>query len=363
MDSLRSRAMAVKVSPLPSKVAATMLLEQMIDIGKQYLGKGGHYLQDYHVTSADLDVFYPTNWYSARTFHLLRATSSIPLSWTVYISDERIQITSATQNILSVCHKDSNHWLLIHVHIASRRMTYYDSKEGDGGRADLSVCLCLSDKIRSALNKIGRGDEWSEHDFVHPCSLRLCRTISQNDSSSCGPLAWREAELLLYHQIPKESREDLRYRQCKQIVDAVIENSRPYTSTKSQVNERREIAVESGSETCSLPEIVDEGPVQSVTEERLLSLSKVEEYLKKNPLLNSEAAASKQNLKRSRSRDSQIMRPHQRWTTEETEKVLALYRDGMMYEEIATKMDRTHGSIRVHLWRLNKDLEQSMFMT
>ena len=171
------------------------------------------------------ETFRATNSYSGKTFQLLQWQASIPRKWAVGLDDELLQFTLSTSDVLVICNQAQVHWVLVHVHLPTKSMTYWDALKASRSQPDHTICSLVSAKISQALREHNRGQQCVPDGSWHPSSTKVRRSITQTDGSNCGPLTWREAEVLLgYSDLPVDVNA-LRYRHCKQINDAALQQS------------------------------------------------------------------------------------------------------------------------------------------
>ena len=221
-DGSEKSSLAYTDSAIPALQSSTLdLLDDVIKQGQAHTRSSGFRLADVEFSGSLFDQFRPPKWYSAKIFQLLRGTSTVPPGTIVCVSDERFHPTKDTTDIVIVHNQNASHWIVLHIMLAGHNLVYYDSMMPEGSKANTDIVNWVSEKVTRRLGRV-----WK------PSSVRVHRDMAQGmgDGSSCGPLAWREVELITgLACVPpeNESPAEIRLRHAKQVVDALIKLSKP----------------------------------------------------------------------------------------------------------------------------------------
>ena len=204
---------------------ATDHLEAQVRKVQRYLGGRRLTVGAAEVSANNLDSFLPSNWYSAQTFQLLRATVHIPTGFIVIISDERFVLKSLpVKRVLLICFQEHRrHWVLVDAEIETGTLTYHDSLLSSAGTDARNTIGFAINKITTGL--LGAGISNSVFtDIQHRC------TIQQTDTSSCGPFVWREVQALLGYKQRDNTPLGIRLRHCTKLLEVVMAQSKSQTT-------------------------------------------------------------------------------------------------------------------------------------
>ena len=145
------------------------------------------------ICKEDAEPFRDRAWYSWQTFNILRASMRSKPGWSIILPEERSIPTRDTTDIVWIMHEDHRmHWTTIHLSIHQWKMVYYDSYFHIGNPANKHKACAVA--LRDVRRYAGSGLQIPTQD---PQIDARC-SIDQRDSWSCGPLAWREIEMLIH---------------------------------------------------------------------------------------------------------------------------------------------------------------------
>ncbi|KAL8907394.1 MAG: hypothetical protein Q9207_001444 [Kuettlingeria erythrocarpa] len=169
--------------------------------------------------------------FNSHTFLLLSTITQIPRSWIVHISDDpALEHRPWVQNIGCICFaggapKRVGHWFLIHVDLRGETMCCYDALH-DPSSLMSEQHYEMHAKVVGMLEKANMKSRRLASEL-----MVAKRSIRQLDAISCGPLAWRELEILMDGVIPRdETATDLRERLLSQVAFAAATDARNFVA-------------------------------------------------------------------------------------------------------------------------------------
>ncbi|KAL8753046.1 MAG: hypothetical protein Q9184_005540 [Pyrenodesmia sp. 2 TL-2023] len=215
-------------------------------------------------------------FYSAETFYLLWAVLDPPPSrqWSIHISDggsKSLEINTFTRDIGFVCFEegDPGHWFLIHVRVKPTvLLCCYDSlhdpdealtKAHIKAEARVVGILKANDivgSLQSMTSKVSL-----EPRFARTLLILPQRSIRQADGNSCGPLTWREFEVLMGCPVPREESALAIRRRLADHVAATAESE----ATELREATQDELEVTHARRLSSAPIDIDNEPWQNHT--------------------------------------------------------------------------------------------------
>ena len=152
----------------------------------------------------------------------------------IIVGDERLKnFDNEVKRVLLIHHqKQRQRWVLVDINIGAKILTYYDSL------LDTVEAHVLLETVNYARQKIAAS--LHEADLVLPLfQIALGCTLKQTDTSSCGPLAWREIEVLLGQRLQlNETPLSIRLRHYTSVIKAIVSQSEPRFDIKANVSKR-----------------------------------------------------------------------------------------------------------------------------
>ncbi|KAL8971397.1 MAG: hypothetical protein Q9197_003299 [Variospora fuerteventurae] len=169
--------------------------------------------------------------FGTQTFDLLCAMTRIPQTWIVYISGGRTDILRRNPHVSHVgfiCLAPGStsgaigHWFLIHVGLVDKTLELYDALHNPRSPI-LQLHLEAYKKVVNMLEGAG---------LIHdPAAWASKHMVPKLDSTSCGPLTWRELEILMGLSVPlDEDPRSLRIRLCTQLATVASEMAEVYNA-------------------------------------------------------------------------------------------------------------------------------------
>ncbi|KAL9042206.1 MAG: hypothetical protein Q9180_000766 [Flavoplaca navasiana] len=184
------------------------------------------------VNEGSMNEFKLHGYYSANTFLILRATTTIPEHCVVYLEDSQklhtSDVTAKTTKFIAIhFHElpgEIGHWFLVNVDLNKNAVVCYDSLARLGNNSVTEIHRTAASRTCNTIVELLNLQ-------ALPKDIRLEDTsnssMRQTDGTSCGPLTWREVERIFADgQLPHETIATIRSRHCQQVVDAMIAHAK-----------------------------------------------------------------------------------------------------------------------------------------